>query len=55
MAFKVNKEPLFGSGNKNKFVKPASLTPGVVGIILVEAAVIALMIVAVGAWGFGIM
>ena len=45
----------FGSGNKNKFVKPASLTPGVVAIVLVEAAVIALMIVAVGAWSFGIM
>ena len=45
----------FGSGNKNKFVKPASLTPGVVAIVLVEAAVIALMIAAVGVWGFGIM
>ena len=45
----------FGSGNKNKFVKPASMTPGVLAVVLVEAAVIVLMMVAVGAWGFGIM
>ena len=45
----------FGSGNKNKFVKPASMTPGVLVGILVEAALIVLMMVAVGAWGFGIM
>ena len=45
----------FGSGNKNKFVKPASMTPAVLAVVLVEAAVIVLMIVAVGAWGFGIM
>ena len=45
----------FGSGNKNKFVKPASMTPAVLAVILVEAAVIVLMMVAVGAWGFGIM
>ena len=45
----------FGSGNKNKFVKPASMTPSVLAIVLVEAAVIVLMMVAVGAWGFGIM
>ena len=43
----------FGSGNKNKFVKPASMTPGVLAVVLVEAAVIVLMMVAVGAWGFG--
>ena len=45
----------FGSGNKNKFVKPASMTPGVLAVVLVEAAVIVLMMVAVGAWGFGVM
>ena len=45
----------FGSGNKNKFVKPASMTPAVLAVILVEAALIVLMMVAVGAWGFGIM
>ena len=45
----------FGSGNKNKFVKPASMTPAVLAAVLAEAAVIVLMIVAVGAWGFGIM
>ena len=45
----------FGSGNKNKFVKPASMTPAVLAVVLVEAAVIVLMMVAVGAWGFGIM
>ena len=45
----------FGSGNKNKFVKPASMTAAVFAVILVEAALIALMIVAVGVWGFGIM
>ena len=45
----------FGSGNKNKFVKPASMTPAVLAVIVVEAALIVLMMVAVGAWGFGIM
>ena len=45
----------FGSGNKNKFVKPASMTPAVLAVVLVEAAVIVLMMVAVGAWGFGVM
>lgn len=45
----------FGSGNKNKFVKPASMTPSVLAILLVEAALIVLMLVAVSAWGFGIM
>ena len=41
--------------NKNKFVKPASMTPAVLAVVLVEAAVIVLMMVAVGAWGFGVM
>lgn len=45
----------FGSGNKNKFVKPASMTPSVLAILLVEAALIVLMLVAVSAWGFGVM
>lgn len=45
----------FGSGNKNKFVKPASMTPAVLAVILVEAALIVLMMVAVGVWGFGVM
>lgn len=45
----------FGSGNKNKFVKPASITPKVVAALLIEAALIALMIVAVSLWNFGVM
>ncbi len=45
----------FGSGNKNKFVKPASMTPVVAVVLLVEAAAIALMLVAAAIWGFGIM
>ncbi len=45
----------FGSGNKNKFVKPSSITPGVVVGLILIAAIIAFMIVAVSVWGFGIM
>ena len=31
------------------------MTPGVLAVVLVEAALIVLMMVAVGVWGFGIM
>lgn len=45
----------FGSGNKNKFVKPNSMTPAVAVGVIAVAALIALMIVAALLWGFGIM
>ena len=45
----------FGSGNKNKFVKPNSMNFGVAMGVLVILALIVLMIVAAGLWGFGIM
>lgn len=45
----------FGSGNKNKFVKPASMTPTVRVVLIIEAAVIVLMMAAVSVWGFGVM
>jgi len=45
----------FGSGNKNKFVKPNSMNFGVAMGVLVILALIVLLIVAAGLWGFGIM
>lgn len=45
----------FGSGNKNKFVKPSSMTTAVRVQLLVVAALIVLMIVSTSVWGFGIM
>ena len=45
----------FGSGNKNKFVKPFSNTPAVKAGILFVLALIVLMIVAAKLWGFGVM
>ena len=45
----------FGSGNKNKFVKPNSMNFGVAMSVIVMTALIALMIVAAVLWNFGIM
>ena len=45
----------FGSGNKNKFVKPNSMNYGVAMGVIAILALIVLMIVAAGLWGFGIM
>ena len=45
----------FGSGNKNKFVKPNSMTPAVLAGVLLMAALIVLMIAAAALWNFGIM
>lgn len=45
----------FGSGNKNKFVKPFSNTPAVKVGILIVLALIIFMVVASRLWGFGVM
>ena len=45
----------FGSGNKNKFVKPASFTTSVAVGLFFIAALIALIIAASSIWGFGVM
>ena len=45
----------FGSGNKNKFVKPLSNTPAVKAGIFAVLLLIILMIVAAKLWGFGVM
>lgn len=45
----------FGSGNKNKFAKPAEHTGIVYFAVVIEIALIVLMLVAASLWGFGIM
>jgi len=45
----------FGSGNKNKFVKPASYPPAVKLATFVILLLIILMVVAAKMWGFGVM
>lgn len=45
----------FGSGNKNRFVKPESISFKVAVALLIEALLIILMLVAVKNWNFGVM